>query len=170
MPKTPHTQNSLAVAFQRLRPRLLAAGKRLLGDADEASDAVQETFVRLWCANADANEGTMVTAMRNTCIDTLRRRRPTTEVSDVAETVTTDTSGDDAAELYDRVSRTIESCLSERDRSILIMRDRDGFEMDAIASRTGLSEANVRLILSRARKAVRMAYQQRYSTNNNTEK
>lgn len=154
------TENSFADLFQRLAPRLMAAGRRLLGSREAASDAMQDTFVKLWSRSPEeVSEGTVITAMRNTCIDSLRSLRPTEEINDSAE----DDRGreqEQVKELYDDVSRVIDSCLSARDRRILIMRDRDGFEFDAIAFRTGLSEGNIRLILSRARRTVREAYRE----------
>lgn len=164
------SDNRLASLFERLRPRLLAAGRRLTGNSDDAADAVQDTFVKLWRSATEANEGTVITAMRNMCIDRLRRNRPDTaldEADRMADTLAADTDPPDST-LYDEVDRLIRTTLTERDRDILLMRDRDGFELDAIAARTGLSEANIRVILSRSRRAVRQTYRNLHqSTNSN---
>ena len=77
--------------------------------------------------------------------------------------VTSRMDPDGFEDLRDEVNRLIGLHLSERDRMILIMRDRDEFEIDAIAARTGLSEGNIRLILSRARRTVREAYRNNIS-------
>lgn len=155
-------EQPLATLFERLRPRLLAAGRRLLGSDDDARDALQDTFMKLWRCKSEPNEGTVVTAMRNVCIDTLRRRRPSDEIT---ETVADQASRNEEHELFDEVNSLIMTVLSERDRSILLMRDRDGFDLEAIALRTGLTEANVRVILSRARRTIREIYRQRLSKN-----
>lgn len=143
-------------AFQRLKPRLLAAGRRLLGNDDDASDALQDTFLKFWGAERDINDGTVVTAMRNVCIDRLRARRRPEELEQVADIA--DESPPTAGELYENVDTIIRRTLSERDRGILLMRDRDGYDFDTIALRTGLTEAAVRVALSRARRTVRQAY------------
>lgn len=147
----------------RLAPRLRAAGRRLLGNSDEADDAMQDTFVKLWNAApaADVNDGLVMMAMRNTCIDALRRRHPQDTIDDgtAAESLAAPESND-VSDLYGQVNRLIERHLSARDREILLLRDRDGYEMDAIAERMDMTEANVRVILSRARRAVREAYRQ----------
>ncbi len=153
----PKTDNSLTDLFQRLSPRLMAVGRRLLGNRDEALDAMQDTFVKLWSRHSDPAEGVVITAMRNTCIDALRSQRATESI-DEYQAEYPDDERERAMDLYDDVSRVIDRCLSPRDRMILIMRDRDGFEFDAIAARTGLSEPNIRLILSRARRSVRQTY------------
>ncbi|MCM1348249.1 MAG: sigma-70 family RNA polymerase sigma factor [Firmicutes bacterium] len=154
------SSTGLGALFERLRPRLIAAGRRLLGSESDASDAMQDTFVKLWSTESRPSEAVVVTAMRNTCIDALRRRHP---ADDLTDDVAADESSTEESDLFHQVNRVIESVLSERDRSILLMRDRDGYEIDAIAARTDLTEANVRIILSRARKAVRLAYRQRFA-------
>lgn len=163
MTQTGHrNDNRLADLFQRLAPRLMAAGRRILGSNEAASDAMQDTFVRLWSRQRDAGEGLVMTAMRNTCIDSLRSRHDTEFVDD-SDIGSFQADGETETELYDEVNRLIGLHLSERDRMILIMRDRDEFEIDAIAARTGLSEGNIRLILSRARRTVREAYRNNIS-------
>ena len=103
-----------------------------------------------------------MTAMRNTGIDSVRSRHDTESVDD-SDIGSLQADGETETELYDEVNRLIGLHLSERDRMILIMRDRDEFEIDAIAARTGLSEGNIRLILSRARRTVREAYRNNIS-------
>ncbi|WP_304626063.1 RNA polymerase sigma factor [uncultured Parasutterella sp.] len=157
------TDNSVTAIFERLRPRLLAAGRRLLGNHEDASDALQETFVKLW-RKGETNEGVMMTAMRNTCIDALRQRRPTDPLTESDFGTAACGQAESVSELYEEIRRIMIQSLSERDFEIMIMRDRDGFELDAIAERTGLTEANIRVILSRSRRTVRQIYLQRTSS------
>ncbi|MCM1482746.1 MAG: sigma-70 family RNA polymerase sigma factor [Muribaculaceae bacterium] len=160
-----NTPDFLTAAYLRLRPRLTATARHILpGEDSDVTDALQEAFCRLWghrrnISSASHAEGALMTAVRNVCIDTLRRSH-TEAVSDTELARMEQTSDSDSAtnELYDEVSRIISSQLNERDREILLLRDRNGYEMDAIAARFGLSEANVRLILSRARRTVRECY------------
>jgi len=164
------TQPALATLFARLVPRLRTAGLHLLGNADDASDAMQDTFVKLWNRREPANEGVVITAMRNTCIDALRRRREKLPIEDTAITDRAEPRADDeTGRLYDEVNAVISATLSARDREIMLMRDRDGFELDAISARTGLTEANIRVILSRARRTVRDAYRERRGTHKTLE-
>ena len=46
--------------------------------------------------------------------------------------------------------------LPEKQKEVMLMRDIDGFEFDAIATVTGLDIKHIRVLLSRARKQVGM--------------
>lgn len=81
---------SLAVAFERWRPRLLAAALRLLADRAEAQDAVQETFLvalaHLPALRAQpAFGGWLLAILRNHCLQQLRSRRHEARVEEIAD-------------------------------------------------------------------------------------
>lgn len=151
----------------RITERLRATARRIVSD-EVVDDALQDAFVRLWSRRGDfhtenAVEGVAVTTVRNICIDTVRRDtvRRHDDIDDNPSAAATCLDGDDTTEreeLYGEVSAIIEQSLSERDRRVLYLRDRDGWEMEDIAEELGLSETNVRVILSRCRKTVRKIY------------
>lgn len=155
----------------RIKGRLQMTARRIVSD-EAVDDALQDAFVRLWSRRSDfdsatAVEGVAVTTVRNICIDTLRRdavRRHDDIDDNPSVAAVTDDYGDDTQErreLYGEVTGLIDKELSERDRRILYLRDRDGWEMDDIALEMGISEANVRVILSRSRKIIRQIYLKR---------
>lgn len=155
----------------RIKGRLQMTARRIVSD-EAVDDALQDAFVRLWSRRSDfdsatAVEGVAVTTVRNICIDTLRRdavRRHDDIDDNPSAAAVTEDSGDDSQErreLYGEVTGLIDKELSERDRRILYLRDRDGWEMDDIALKMGISEANVRVILSRSRKIIRQIYLKR---------
>lgn len=154
----------LTSIFTRLRPALLASAKGVLRENEaDAPDALQEAFCRLWrhresFRSESHAQAASYTAVKNVAIDMVRRRRPTASVDEIPESPVDD-AGD--TEIYDEVDCIIRRELSVREREVLMMRDRHGFEMDAIAARLDTTEANVRLILSRARKKVRECYRNR---------
>jgi RNA polymerase sigma factor (sigma-70 family) len=81
---------SLAAAFERWRPRLLAAGLRLLHDPAEAQDAVQETFLVALARLHDLREqpafgGWLLAILRNHCLQQLRMRRHEQRVEEIAD-------------------------------------------------------------------------------------
>ncbi len=154
----------LTSIFTRLRPSLMASARNVLRESgDDASDALQDAFCRLWrhrdsFDDVDHARAASYTAVRNAAIDMVRRRRltqPAEEMPETAEDIS------DSSDLYDEVSRIINKVLTERERSVLMMRDRQGFEMESIAERLDTTEANVRIILSRARRKVRECYRRR---------
>ncbi len=153
----------LTTAFERIRGRMTR-----MGTADEYSDDLQDAFCRLWSrreliADSGQAEGLLTVTARNIRIDNLRRhnRHPSVNIEDACPIPDSVSETDVITELYNEVDRIIGENLSERDRRILHLRDRDGWEFEEIADHLGLTESNVRMILSRARKAVREAYRKR---------
>lgn len=146
--------------------RLYLLALRLLGDSDEAKDAVQDLYLRLWekrdtLVISDNPEGFLMMSMRNHCISSLRTRRQSVDIDKVA-----DHSGDDlseAIESRDRVAymiRLIET-LPPAQRDALTMRDLHGCEMSEIEQELNVSASNARTLLSRARTALRKHFQNR---------
>lgn len=164
-------EDLLTSVYRRCKERLRLTARRYVGD-DEADDALQEAFCRLWKRKDDLisdseAEGLTVTVLRNVCIDTLRRqavrRHDTIDEGRALDVAADDPQrNEDLADLYSEVSTLIDGALSVRDRRVLYLRDRDGWEFEDIAAETGLSEANIRLIVSRARKTIRQLYVKRH--------
>lgn len=160
----------LTSAFTRARERLMTVARRFsAGDTTEADDLLQEAFVRLWSSavqpkNEAEAEALGRTVIRNLAIDSQRRlttRRPVSlDDSPTLQTIPEDDSRHELESTYASVTALIDKSLTDRDREIIYLRDRDGWEMDEIAERFGLSEANVRVILSRARRTIRQLYLQ----------
>lgn len=135
--------------------------------SDDDEDSLQDAFCRLWTRRDDFSsqgeaEGFLTVAARNLTVDRQRRRlaHPETDLKDMDRDPSTD-DDDDRSGLYGEVSRLIEGNLTERDREILLHRDRDGWEFDEIADYYGISEANARMIVSRSRKTIRKLYIER---------
>lgn len=153
-------EDFLTTAFRRVRDRL-----RRRGGGDDSDDELQDAFCRLWTRRAEIHdlrhaEGLLTVTTRNIHIDNLRRdagygRVPVDE--DIGAAVSSE-SDDGFSEAYGRVDSLVRKHLSDRDREILLRRERDGWEMAELAERFSISEANVRMILSRSRKTIRDLY------------
>lgn len=150
----------IVTAFSRIASRI----RRLEYPDDDSNDALQDAFCRLWrrgynFKDASHAEKTLNKTLRNIQTDNLRRQavHPTSELNENGD-FTADTRQEEIDELYGEVSKIINTVLSERDRQILFLRDRDEWEFDEIALKFSISEANVRMIVSRARKTVREVY------------
>lgn len=155
----------LTSVFTRLRPRLHSTARRLLESDDDAADAVQEAFCRLWqrrdrLSGEREAEGVSVTTVRNICIDSLRQRqaRPTDPIDENWDAPDDADASPPPRELVDEVNTLIAGSLSQRDREILLHRECDGWDFDEIAEHYGMTEASVRVAISRARRTVRQCY------------
>lgn len=156
------TGDILTSTFIKLRSRLRASARRLLADDNDADDALQDTFCRLWqqrhsIDNASQAEGLSIIAVRNACIDKLRRKRQVISPLDIMDEEPADES-DEREVLYESVKSIIDSRLNEREKAVIKMHDVQGYGYDEIAEELGISETNARMIVSRARKTVRQIY------------
>lgn len=156
------TEEILISAFKRIRDRFRS---RDYTDLD-SEDALQEAFCRIWggmvsFSKIEDAEALLNVSVRNKKIDIARRRTRhpgvTLEGFDVAEY----SEDEEFEDIFREVSRLIDSRLTEREKMILIHRDRYGWDYEDIAQELNLSEANVRLILSRTRKKIRDLYYDR---------
>ena len=142
--------------------KIFRLSRRLLEDDDEARDAVQEVYLRLW-SKRDALEAyrnleaVALTTARNFCLDQLKShavkfRAPQSEI----EINRPDKSylNHDLKDSVKHVKNIIAS-LPEQQRSIIHLRDVEGYETHEIAAIMEMNENTVRVNLSRARQKVR---------------
>jgi len=157
----------LTSTFERLRWRLWSMARRITGNDDDAADAVQEAFCRLWqrgrqVANDGEAAGVSFTTVRHVSIDAVRRRNahPHTELQD-HDAADATTSWDEREATYAEVHAIIDSRLTEVQRRIVTLREIEGRTFDEIAQTLGTTPAAVRMQLSRARKIVRECYRRK---------
>lgn len=131
----------------------------LLKDPSEAEDAVQEAFIRLWnhrdSIDPDRVRPWLMKVTRNHCLDRLRRRKPTTELSEVHEV---ENHGPLAGAVQGELGRWLQQAiegLKEPYRSLVVLRDIQQHSYEEVASATDLSLAQVKVYLHRARKRLR---------------
>ena len=146
--------------------RLYAVALRLTGNGQTAEDLVQDTLLRLWMKRdtlpPDFNAASYSMAtLRNIFLDGRRRKAldETDEPLDrlvVANGRQTDTEIEcsDAAALV----RTLISRFPAKHRQDMTMPDLEGLANEEIRRVTGLTEINIRSLLSRARSTVRQQF------------
>lgn len=143
------------------RPRLFGIAYRMLGEAGEAEDAVQEAFLR-WAqadqAEIDNPAGWLTTVLSRICLDRLtsaQHRRETYVGPWLPEPVATDTldPADDAA-LADSLSLAflvMLERLSPLERAAFLLHDVFGYTHDEVAAMLERTPAAVRQVAARAR-------------------
>ncbi len=161
------SNETLTSTFSDMRQRLLAMATRITGNRDDANDAVQEAFCKLWLKRDKINsrqaaEGMSVVTVHHVSIDTVRRRAANNTVSvdeerdNIAEEVVPNRS-----EVFNEVKAIIDKELNETQRRIVHMREFEGKSFNEIAHALNMQPINVRVQLSRARKLVREIYRRK---------
>lgn len=145
-----------------VKHKLYRFALRMLGDAEEAQDVVQEIFLRLWSKREQLGEyrnleAFAMTMTRNLCIDKLKSPSAKQKAFDESGEMTDEMTPYAKTELSDtiKVVRQVMDGLPEQQRMVIQLRDVEECDFDEIAEITGLSLNNIRVALSRARKKIR---------------
>lgn len=121
-------------------------------DRDKARDIVQDAFEKLWLKVSEVDaakaKSYLFTLAYNTMIDGIRRERFKGDFDKVDETSYTsqNTYNDLKSVLGEALSK-----LSEIQRSVILLRDYEGYNYDEIGQITGLNESQVKVYIYRAR-------------------
>jgi RNA polymerase sigma-70 factor (ECF subfamily) len=135
--------------------------RRMTNSADDADDAVQETFVRacqrLHSVDCDANlRRWLLTITINYCIDRRRRRRVT--VVELSSDTPSHGRGPEHSllnrELAERLEKAL-TVLSGRQRACFVLHETEGLKVAEIAVVVGCSVGAVKCYLHRARGRLR---------------
>lgn len=166
-----------ATCFRLLHDRY--AGKiyskaiTMLRDEDEAEDATQEIFTKIFLNlhkfQGQSQFSTWVYSVTyNFCIDRIRKRKRSRDLfadevenpPDAAEEVP------DEALLHMQVSelRYVLSQLPEGDRTILLMKYKDGVKIKDIATLTGRNESAIKMQIKRAKEKAKRIHQKKFTS------
>ena len=133
----------------------------ILKDAQEAEDATQEAFVKLWNKQDQIDPERvrpwLMKVTRNGCLDRLRRRRVNVEFDEshmAGEEVSGPMQGAAATETGVWLKRAIAG-LKEPYRSLVVLRDVNQHSYEEVAGMLELNLAQVKTYLHRARKQLR---------------
>jgi len=149
----------------RKLPRLLALASRILGDADEAKDVAQESFLRIWrqAANWRSGEARFDTWLHrvvlNLCHDRLRKRKE--------HPLEDDESGDELVDSAPRPDEQLEAsarneqmaaalaALPDRQREAIVLQYYQELSNIEAAALMNISVDALESLLSRARRNLR---------------
>ena len=139
---------------------------RIIGDEEEAKDAVQEGFIKIWQRIESYKpfhkfSSWMFRIMANCAIDKVRkiRRRNEVTMEEVSGKLQKIYSGDpdvtmDNKEMA-RMIRILAGRLPEKQQLVFILRDIQGMESPEVQDILGISETRVKSNLHHARKSIR---------------
>ena len=158
---------AFAAIVEQYRQMVWRVALRMLGDPDEAEDAVQETFLRAWKTLPGFDRryspatwlGTITARL---CCDILRKRSAHRRFeadaawSNAQERATDPESGSIAKELEDRLMRVIRT-LSPMQRTIFVLHEIEQLPFGEIRRATGWSAVQLKSNLYLARQKVRRA-------------
>ncbi|MDR3261823.1 MAG: sigma-70 family RNA polymerase sigma factor [Tannerella sp.] len=149
--------------YYPFHPKLYRVAYALLNHAEDAEDILQDAYCKLWIKRTELTaieqpEAFCVTLVKNLCLDFLRS--PKNRMAgdwEMIPGIPSETTPESELESRERV-RHIESLidrLPEKQRIVMRMRGCGDCSLEEIENVTGESAANVRVLLSRARKTLR---------------
>ena len=161
----------LVTTFTEMRKGFLRLASRFLPNEEDASDALQDAFCKLWPKRNQIHspkeaEALAVTTIRNLCIDQIRKEKmDVVELDAERDSKPSETIEERLAkeELFLEVEEIINRQLSPMQRQILREKEYEGKSIEEIADGLQMQPTAVRMQLSRARKIIRECYQKRHS-------
>ncbi len=139
----------------------------ILESQDDAEDAVQDLYIRLWNSRSTLDtvknpKAYCLTLMKNICIDRIRRASGKPERGELHDNISSCAATDECTigkETAKRIAKAVRA-LPESQRKIFQMKTFDGLSNDEISRKTGMSNLTVRVLLSYARKTLKKALEQ----------
>lgn len=143
--------------FEQQRPRLFGIAYRMLGEAGEAEDVVQDAYLR-WSGRAEVRTPAawLTTVVTNLCVNRLtsaRARRERYVGPWLPEPVATGNDPSEAVELKDTVSLgflVLLEKLTPPERAVFVLREAFGYPHRDSAEVLGVDEAHARQLYRRA--------------------
>ena len=136
-------QGALAELYDRYSSVVYAVALRVLGDTGAAEDILQEVFLQLWRNPGlfDSARGSLgawlAVITRNRAIDSLRKRKPETDIEDVVVSVAPDLASEADRSRAAQKVRSVLGTMPMAQRSALEMAYFEGLTHTEIANKTG---------------------------------
>ena len=143
---------------------MYACAMMLLRDEDEAADCVQDALIRLWesrsrLAEIEKPEAYCLTAVKRQALDAIRRRgrmqESNVDISNI-DLPGSLTPHDEAVARDDlRLACQLIGQLAPRQREVVELSALSGYDNAEIAAATGISDENIRVLLTLGRSRLR---------------
>lgn len=125
---------------------------KTLGNPDTANDVVQDAFERLWVKRESVSyakiKAYLFTTAYHASVDILRREKRWTSID--CNPVTAVSSANQYNDLQEVLHAAIEQ-LPPVQRSVILLRDYEGYSYEEIEQITGLNESQVKVYIYRGR-------------------
>lgn len=155
-------QSEFLTSVMPFKDKVFRLAKRLLVSTEEAEDATQELYFKLWnnkekLKKYNSIEAFAMTMTKNYCFDRLKSKQASNLTLVHSNYKEKGTSLDKQVDLNDSVSKVHELMenLPEQQKIIIQLRDIEQYEFDEIAEMLDLKPTAIRVSLSRARKTIR---------------
>lgn len=144
------------------KDKVFRLAKRLLVSTEEAEDATQELYFKLWNNKSKIKkyksvEAFAMTMTKNYCLDRLKSKQASNLSLVHSNYKEKDTPLEKKIELQDSVNmvHSLIEDLPEKQKIIIQLRDIEQYEFDEIAKVLKIKPTAVRVALSRARKTIK---------------
>lgn len=159
-------ENGFRRCILPLQKNLYAHAFAILRNENDAADCLQEAMSRLWqnrdrLDSLDNPAAYAVASVRNVALNMLSRARPLSLFGDSPPDVADDSLSPESALGVKDDERLMESLLGrlpESQRTVVELSAVAGLSNSEIREATGLSDDNVRVLLSRGRKRLRQLF------------
>lgn len=139
-------------SVEEFADRLYRFALKTLNNNDVANDIVQDTFERLWVKRENVNfekvKSYLFTTAYHACIDVIRKNKRETNIDTInSNSFSTNKGYSDLQEILHEALKK----LPEIQRSVILLRDYEGYSYDEIGEITGLNESQVKVYIYRGR-------------------
>jgi RNA polymerase sigma-70 factor (ECF subfamily) len=121
-------------------------------DEEKAKDIVQDTFEKVWVnrknINSEKVKSYIFTTAYHTMIDTIRKERKMTDLNDI--NMKSYSHNEQYSDLQEILHIAINKLPADQ-KSVILLRDYEGYSYNEISEITGLTEAQVKVYIYRAR-------------------
>ncbi len=125
-------------------------------DKDKADDIVQDAFVKMWdkveTVSFNKAKSYLFTAAYHTMIDCIRKDKRMVGQEESHESILT--SENDYSDLNEILHEALDT-LPEIQKSVILLRDYEGYSYEEIGNITNLNESQVKVYIYRARKSLK---------------
>lgn len=155
--------NDIVNLVSPFKDKLFRLALRIMGSTHEAEDVIQEVLVKVWkkkdqFLELSNKEAWCMTVTRNLCIDKIRSRKMrTTDVTEHWDIKDKTLTPSEVAVSNDRMGQilTLINALPEKQRTVVQLRDIEGYSYKEISEITELKLDQVKVYLHRARITLR---------------